>query len=168
MYLRRYIQLIACLRSKRFAFIYWMGNYRFLIFSVEREGKGLGVGHSIHYQIPEFLFDFEEVYMCYYFPTKQEVCVYLLNNKLWIFSIFAKGTGKGWHADQSFLNQIQWLFFVITPEPSLTIGNKIRGLKLHLMMEKGEISQSGASFGRLRWYLPSLLLEYKLSSISST
>ena len=80
-----------------------MGNYRFLIFSVEREGKGLGVGHSIHYQIPEFLFEFEEVYICYYFPTKQEVCVYLLNNK---FSIFAKGTGKGWHADLSFLNQI--------------------------------------------------------------
>ena len=68
-----------------------MGNYRFLIFSVERGGKGLGVGQSILYQIPEFFFEFKEVCTCYYFPIKQEVCIYLLNN---IFQFLKKEQGK--------------------------------------------------------------------------
>ena len=41
------------------------------------------------------------------------------------------------------------IFDMITSAPSITIGNNIRGLKLHLMMEKGEISQIWGKSGEV-------------------
>jgi len=52
-------------------------------------GKGLGVGQ------PDAFFMFEEVYLAYYFLTRREVHIHLLNEKLGMSSILTKEMGKG-------------------------------------------------------------------------
>ena len=61
---------------------------------IQGEGEKLGVGRSTLDYITQFLFVFEEVYLAHYFPKMWEVCADLLNEKLRIYSILAKGMRK--------------------------------------------------------------------------
>jgi len=67
-----------------------------LSYFIEGEGKGLGVGQSILYWIPQFIFVFKEVYLVYYTSTRREVFVHLLNGELRICHILLRGRGKDW------------------------------------------------------------------------
>ena len=68
----------------------------------ERE-KGWGVGESIIYYFPQFLLVLKQLYLAYYFLTRQDVHVYLLNGELQIFRNLMREWKKGWGGDESII-----------------------------------------------------------------
>jgi len=72
------------------------------ILARERE-KGWGVGESIIYHFPQFLLVLKHLYLAYYFLTRRDVHVYLLNGELQIFRNLMREWKKGWGGDESII-----------------------------------------------------------------